>query len=432
MVVLAPLALAVAMAVALRPARFWPLLTGVAVAASGVMIQGYALVDELLAGALAAGALLPIALHRMAPNRRQPVRAGSAIFNLIMAYLAAEGLRSLVGLGDWRMSRWIVFSAVLALLAAIPTRWRIEAPQGSMTAWIITSAGLVYLASYFGYGVLSEAVWGVSRWSAQGVTWSGSAYALFPLVLVVPAALFLVLDGRRMIRWTAIATIIMSMIAAFYYQSRTSWLIIVGFFLLAPTALGARRRVLKYALGLVALALLASAYYRVDLVAHAQALWESARALYAPRISDMDRRLHLQAALAAAWANPVVLLVGGGMYSHRETLAPYVRDLYAEYLPGVMLPEVVRTTGLPALLLDSGIIGLALFGMLAACTGREILARSRDYPRRRPMLLFAFASIFLWLLVSDIRDHLLFYAGIMPSGLLAQLSAGDRARPAGT
>lgn len=48
--------------IALRPKLFWTILVFVSVGAAGLMIQGYALVDEYLVGCVLIGGLLPISI----------------------------------------------------------------------------------------------------------------------------------------------------------------------------------------------------------------------------------------------------------------------------------------------------------------------------------------------------------------------------------
>ena len=415
------LAVSAGLTVALRPGRLWPLITSAAVLGSGVMINGYALVDEVLAAAIVAGGLLSIAVRRIRPRPNPLIDPALTVFLLLLGYMAWEGLRSPLLVEDWRMSRWVVYYLIIAGIAWLNTRWRFAA-DGQRTALVITMTGFAYLIVYVAIGVAAERVYHVSRWALQSIMWAGSAYALFPLTLIVPATLIVIASHRGVIRWIAVASVLMAMVAAIYYDSRIAWLVIIVFLILSPTVLGLRRQVLVTAVALVVLGLLLSQHYKVDLRAHVQRLWESARAIYAPRPSDLDRSLHFTAAVQAVEGDVGLLIVGVGTYAHRDVLAPYLRNLYVEFLPGVAVSDAVRTTGFSGLLVDAGVTGVLLSVGVAAFAAREILLRSRRSPGVRPILLTSVPLLLLWMMVSDIRDNLLFYLAVMPSGLLAQLS----------
>ena len=77
--------------------------------------------------------------------------------------------------------------------------------------------------------------------------------------------------------------------------------------------------------------------------------------------------------------------------------------------------------GFPALLIDTGWLGILLLIMNFLFVAYEIFS----YNKRRftTYLLWCSLSVtFLWLLVSNIQDIMLFYLMIMPGGLLALLS----------
>lgn len=434
-VVLGLLAASAGLMVALRPGRFWPLISGAAILGSGVMISGYALFDEVLAAAIVVGGFLPVAIRRMRRRTGPPADPAFTMFLLLLGYMAWEGLRSPLLWEDWRMIRWVLYYMIIGGIAWLNARWRF-APDARRTAAVITLSGFGYLSLYVAIGVAAERIYDLSRWALQGTSWAGSAYALFPLALIVPASLIVIASRRGLIRWIAVASILMAMIAAVYYDSRIAWLVIVIFLILSPTALGFRRQIVISAAALVVLGLLLTQYYKVDLLAHVRSLWESAQAIYAPRPSDLDRSLHLTAAVQAVEADVGLLIVGGGTYAHRGLLAPYVRDLYAEFLPGVAVSDAVRTTGFSGLLVDTGLTGVLLSVGVALFAAREILLRSRRSPGGRPILLMSVPLLLLWMMVSDIRDNLLFYLAVMPSGLLAQLSehrleSAETCRPPG-
>lgn len=416
------LAAVLAGAIAVRPARFWPVLTLVVIAASGVMIQGNALVDEVLIGALLVGCLLPIAVRGVPRRQAMWTHPARLLFLLFVGYMIGQSLRALLVFGDWRVIRWGVYYLMLGLILHVTSRWAFPLPDGRQASRNVALSGILYLSLYLGHGAASEMLRGLSRWQLQGVEWSGSAYALFPLVVVVPAAIFLLREHRRGDRWIGATAILLAMAAAVYYESRISWLVILALFMLSPTAFGLRKRIVLYGLLLVMLAAVVRVQWDVDFGAYLSSFWESARGIYAPRESDLDRRLHLVAALQVVGRDWPTLLFGAGVQAHRHIMAPYLKELSARDLPGVAIGDTVRTTGFSALLVDGGLVAVLLLGGIFLLAAREMLMHSRAQRRNRPITLVSLTFIFLWPLVSNIQDMVLFYAAVMPSGLLGQLS----------
>ena len=158
-----------------------------------------------------------------------------------------------------------------------------------------------------------------------------------------------------------------------------------------------------------------------------------------PEESDVTRNLQVQAALMVFESNPITILTGNGIYTNRFLIAPnykklsdlYVSEDYNTSLKGegntdldTNIGSKVGTTGLPALAIDTGFIGVFLFLLNFIFVGfRLFCTKSKD------LLIFFMMLIvlFLWLFVANILDIVLLYLMIMPKGLIEQLVA-SRAR----
>jgi hypothetical protein len=148
----------------------------------------------------------------------------------------------------------------------------------------------------------------------------------------------------------------------------------------------------------------------------------SAEAAIAPRHSDIDRHLHLRAALNTMVNDPVILLVGGGVYSHRITMRREIEKLYLESLPEVKVGRVLYTTGLSAMMVDMGLVGLVLFASNLALVLRALFRRIDADWRYASLLALVLLGVPCWLAVSNIQDIVLYFWMLMPSSILVLMT----------
>jgi hypothetical protein len=319
--------------------------------------------------------------------------------------------------------RWVIYYAMLGMLLFIISKRDFPVPSARNTALVVSWSALLYFAAYLGQGFYAEAFRHASRFSTQGFEWAGSAGATFPLVAAVPAAIFLLRDSARKWRGLGVALIVVSMIVAYYYDSRVAYLVIMAFLIASPTVLGLRRAAIFVALVLVALGGIyffgswAGFMERISRIS--QMLSGSVDFLWSPRASDVDRYALMYASFSAVNANLWTWLFGYGIYSERFVIVPYLRRLYGS-IPGVnkSLGNLARTEAFEALFIDTGYIGMLLL------TGNFFFVALSLIAQKSPMriiLLLALVLTFLWLFVADIQDAVLLYLIIMPMGPLAQL-----------
>ncbi len=116
-------------------------------------------------------------------------------------------------------------------------------------------------------------------------------------------------------------------------------------------------------------------------------------------------------------------MFGYGIHSHHYVMGRYLQPLYAQYLPNAKVSRITRTTGFPALLIDTGWVGILLLFLNFLFVAHTILAHTRwRFKTYRYVFLSSLLIIFLWPLVSNVQDIMLFYFLIMPSGLIIQLT----------
>lgn len=414
-------------AIMLKPKLFWPLLTIISVGTMGLMIQGHCLIEEYLIGCLVIGAFLVMSVKNVyCGSKKENIwdHFHKIAFLLLIIYMIVQSVRGLLLWEDLRLIRWIGYYAILGMLALIISKKKFPTPDTKKLSVLIAGSTIIYLGLYLAHGFFSEIVRGISRWDLQGAEWSGSAYAVFPLVIALPAAIFLIRERSNLLKWVGLVVIITAVAVAICYDSRITLLIIIAFFLVALPKIGLRRLFLLLSLSLI---LFSGVFFFGDtakftdqIKSHSQALLESACALWAPRESDLDRFLHFQASFDAIEESETTLLFGYGVHSHRSVLSSYIKDSYRQNLPKVKVGDDIRTTGFTALLVDTGLIGILLLLANFLCVARKIIIQMNS--PGRTILLTSLTMLFLWLFVGNIQDIMLFYLLIMPSGLLIQLS----------
>ncbi len=433
------IAFAVMMLVAKRPKLFWPMLIIAGIVGAGPRIKGYFFLDEIMAGSVVLGALLHISLRR-SKHLVKTVTTSShkVIFNLWIGFVIMESIVGVIYNADLRIIRWVLFYAMLGIIGSIIYHRYKEFPFPSFrhTSLIVVITTMVLYIVYIGQGMYFERLLGAhGRFLSQDMFWAGSAYAVFPTLIAVPASVFLLNDRSRNLRRLAYVSIIIMLIVAFYYDSRISLLVMGGYcFVFLP-----RIKVRKAIPLLLIFSLLFIAYMpepMKNIPEFAKGMVESSQALWSPGKSDVNRNLQLRAGFLRCFDNAKTLLIGDGIYSHRFTVIPYIEELYRRYLPvqDFLIPgsrndtkeiTIFRTTGFTALLIDTGVIGMLLFAMNFIFVALKLFKLNSLY---RPIFLVGIFMSYMWLFSNNITDVLLLYLLIMPRGLIEQWSRNSIVR----
>ena len=401
--------------VALRPKLFWSLLIIITVGTVGLMVPQYnlCLVDEFLIACLLFGSLLAILMGAIRFRRRQEDvwdQLHRRIFLLFIGYMIIQSFRGMLLWDDLRVSRWIVYYLMLGMLAFIISRSDLPAPKTKEMSLVILSSALVYFIAYLTHGLYNQIVRGLSyaRLDIQGVEWAGPAYAVFSLVIAVPATIFLLKEyGSRKQRWMGWAMIIIALIVGAFYDCRSAWIVVLAFLIVSLFVLRLRQ-ITAWLLITMCLTMFfyTSSTWFIQMLAKTAVFQDP---------GEVGRLLYTQIAFRTIIAHAKTLFFGYGIHSHHFVMAP---DLHAYgYSVGM---SYVRVSGLAGLLVDIGLLGILLLGMNYLLVARKILAGGKRSAQL--VLLPALAFTFMWPAVNKIEDIVLFYLLIMPSGLLIQLS----------
>ena len=417
--------------VARRPRLFWPMLIVVTVGTGGLMFQSLTFTDEILTGCVLLGGFMAASVGAIFLQRRREdawTQLHKLIFLLMVIYMMIQSIRGWLILGGLRKIRWVVYYEMLGILLYSISQRNWSFTSGRKISFIVSSTALGYFSLYIAHGLFSEIVRGIRRYDLQNIEWSGTSAAMFPLAIAMPAVIFLFKDRNRIYRRIGWATLIIAIVAAFYYESRVAWLTILGFLIISMPTLGFRRFVCLSLIFLFFLGLFVSFIWPewYDFKLFWEALLGSSKGLWAPPGEQYDsfRRTHMRIAFPIISSSWTTFLFGHGFRAAGPLIGEYAARLYAKYGYRQDFVDAVRqyqsTEGFTALVTETGLIGLLLLYLNFLFVARGIFIQKNS--QNREILLLSLAITFLWLFVTNLLDFILFYLMIMPSGLLMQLS----------
>lgn len=415
-----------------KPQLFWPILIAVSVGTGGLLIGGYSIggyfwVDEYFLGCLIAGALLIKKVNLQDEKKDFVGRFHLTVFYLFIFYIIFQTVR---GFFLWegnllKISRWIIYYSMLGVLAFLLSKKPFSSFNKKKAVLIIYISAFLYLLSYLMHGTLSGLVRGINWLNLQGLEWSGSAYATFPLVIAAASTIFLLKGKDISYRLLGGALLALGILISVYYSSRSSLLAVLTFVAFAPfvSKISLRKKIIiLITFFFIALILVWSVagysiknYYRI--------LFGGGKKyeIWAKQGGDIDRYMHFRASIEALNKSCKNFFFGYGMYSHRLVLVPYLQELSNYYREGIIVEGPVRTESFEALLVDTGWIGISLLIMNFLMVIWQIYYKNKNYQESFTLFLVVLIT-FLWLFISNINDMVLLYLLIMPSGLILQLA----------
>ena len=134
---------------------------------------------------------------------------------------------------DWRIIKWVIFFMMLILvsLTALQTENHFQFPSLLNISRVICFTSFILFLSYFLQGMYFDQFFprNSGRYLSQDFFWSGSAYAVFPTVIALPAIFILLkIEKNAIYRFLVWMTIVIMMITYFYFESRIGWLSFLG------------------------------------------------------------------------------------------------------------------------------------------------------------------------------------------------------------
>lgn len=434
--------------VILRPAMFWSLVVGTAVLTAGMFVLRFPIFDEWLLGWLAAGGVIATSFGAVPRRRRSRNQRWEIVFLMYSLHLILSSLIGLLVHHNPKAIRFTFTYLVVLVLGWLLAKYDFPRPSVQDITRLVAKSSLAYYVLYIVHGLAIRPSWEPEIMEGIGYAGSGNQTALG--IVAAPAALILI--GRERGRRKALgwAVLILSLVVTALGDSRAGLLAIVGAMVVAPFAIGVRT-VLKTA----AVGVAASVAIGVALFGRPQWGWDITTALmnslnieggtssleyYGRTVTagqgDSGRFLYVRAAAGFVLHNPVGGLTGAGTYGYFPTIGGYLQNVgdkseipilsttinYASSLGGIVEPP--RPPALGALIVETGLLGIALLGI---CCGFAISSAvfRRSQARELAILwgpnILVATSVFLalaWISFGEIQDMILFYLLIMPGGLV--------------
>jgi len=405
------------------------------------MIYGYGLIDEYLIACILLGTLFSLVKYDFRKNKPQNntrlSRLHFQVFFFFMCYLVLQSFRGLIVLDDLRMIRFVIFFMMLGTLSYVIFRGFFPLPSPKQTLKTILMSTILYFAFYLGHGILAESVRAMSRFNLQGHEWAGSSVAMFPLFTAIPAVYFVlrkksgVIGNASKQMWIAWAVILLATGNSFFYDSRISWVAIIGFLILSLRDLGVYKSLSFFIIFVIFLITLSLGFQSGhDIIAEIGDFFKSlSLSGLGLQSSDADRKLQILAAFRSINDDIATFFFGTGFYTERYTLVQYYIEMLTKFgLPSSGL-TIARVSTFSSFIAGTGVIGFFLLVLCFILTALEIIVYTGGPNKKgRKILLFTLLMVFFSANVSINLDLILFYLCIMPSGLLVLLSKYETIR----
>jgi hypothetical protein len=401
--------------IALKPARFWPMLIVATIGTSGMtyLTPGYALLDEYLASCIILGVLIAVMAGTIRGQKEKMCvtrSKHSKIFLTMMVYLLFESLRGMIILQDLRIIRYVLLFLTLGILSYMMAKKELPPSGIRNVAGLIVLAVLFQLGLYYAHGLYTESYTDLSRYEVQSYEWAGTAYAIFPLLIGVTALPFLQRKGGVMPRLAALILIALGIELAYYYDSRWAWLTLTTYGIFWFLLLSFRKKLIVLSLFFW----IAAAVLATDSIEWVKDIIQETRYdIYIPMTEG--RLFYNTVAFSALIDSVVAFFVGYGFYAHRVILTAYVPGYEGGF---------VRVTGFSGFIVDVGVGGFALFVSNFVYTFREILQENHILTKEKTYLCLSLFFSLLWFFSTPLQDVFYYYLIIMPGGLLVQLAQG--------
>jgi len=300
------------------------------------------------------------------------------------------------------------------------------------TAIFIIWCGIIYFILYLWQGRFGE-IYNLhvykhfGKFATQGETWVGTAAAVFPLIITIPATLLLSKDKSISKLFLVSFSLIISLYSCVYFDVRIGLLCFWGYLILS--VLSGSMNKLLFVLSTLLIGLFLLNPERMDKAVKIIAprtiqLTETANFFIKPAKSDFGRKQHLKAGFIRLFNNPVTFLVGDGYYVSRFSLRKPLLQVGAQY--NYAHTSSIQTIGLSAFMVDTGILGVFLLCINFYFATKVALLRIKGYDiLNRLFAIFIIVFTFLWLIIVNIQDDVLYFLLFMPGGLLIQLCQYD-------
>lgn len=440
------------------PERYWGFLGAGLVLTTALMLGGYTWYDE----AFLVGLVLGNPPRLGADSKRMPGGFWWGVFVIFCLYSLVEGVRGLIyftdiGVGDpIQKLRWVVLFVLILAVGVKGKQLADSGVQPRETAASIARAGLIFSLIYLPVGIISfvtSGTFGNTQYAQTTVATSGAnpllaifsstGYATVIYLIVVPAALICMCSKASNKVGLGAITLVLAFVSQVAYNSRTGMIyIVLGFVIyLITRAVEGKVRVLELLLipVMIAIPIVVTSQGETKLehvmtnLAETLHLSESTSSL-----QDIDRQIWFKSGFdVLGAADGMHKMFGYGSRTSGYEVAPYVTERFFIETGKLKETEDVAVESITAIAVDSGFVGLLLFGALTL-GGFVFAARStREF---RWLLVPVSVGVVLISLVANVFDAAIMYVALMPFGLIyamgrretTEADEGEEDRIAGT
>lgn len=262
---------------------------------------------------------------------------------------------------------------------------------------------------------------------------------LLPITLCLPIVFLSIKHGSVIERWAAYVAWLLCFALTFLASSRATLIPLVIGSLLGSVHIFNFAKTFRALLVALPIAFGAVVYSwdsitESDLYAAIEATWQDAFSVFEDGSTDIeeshdaDRLIHLAVTAELMLSDSRLGLVGTGFRTSGVYLAAPLLKWYQEHLPHLDFEEElgdaedVVTFGIPALLIELGLLGVVLILFCWFTLFRRILAYSTG--AWRMLLLLTLSALPLRLIGNNVLDAPLFYLAFAPGGLIVFFAEG--------
>jgi hypothetical protein len=425
------ISLCIAFLIVKNPKLFWPMIIFFSIIGSGLMINAYTFYDEYLIGCVLIGVFL-LNIYTSKSRNEKVDKIHYIIFVLFMVYLLYQSIYGAIILYSPRKIRWIVFFTLLLIINNLSIKEKYPKLCPRELSYLITVFGLIYYGFYFIYGFsfgLIGVNWHLLQFAQTGnlmAIWGTTAYTLFPIVISMPCALFLLKDKNAHYRRLGWITIILLIINVLYYKSRVGFISILIFFISSIPIMGVKKWLFISMISIFSFSIIflltyegtSLEFFMSETFGFGDRIMSAKEAKIITQ--DVDRYIWAIVAFESISDNWWHFLFGHGFRTSGYVVAPLVHDLFLAFGKEIThYSSNVGTEMFTNLVVETGMVGLVLYTLNFIILGKRIISRKSN--PKRYVLLSALVISYFWMFVINLIDIVLLYLLIMPNGLLTQL-----------
>ena len=331
-----------------KPYLFWPCVFAATISACDLMFLQYSFVDEFFVACAIAGAMLFLSMdksstitYRRKGTRKLHHEIHLFFFLLMISYMIFQASRGILVLGSFQKFHWVIYYGMLGIIIFVGSKRVCAYMDGRKLVLFITIFTFFYVSQYLVIVFITEVIYRMSILDAQlQGNWIGGSYAMFPLVVTLPAIIYVLIDKNRARSILGWITLVASFFAAVISESRAAMIPLFFVSLIALPIIGLRK--IAFSTVIVSLILMFQLVFwgHIDFSKSTRIAEDLTRTITSDigikddtnRPKDLDRIGHLMVAFKVIQNDFHHALFGYGLRVEGYVMAPYIIEYYQKYL----------------------------------------------------------------------------------------------------